>query len=471
MNQNDLNSPDLPLLDNSDFIEPVEIQAGPPAVLAGLRVGLDGFNLGLEKGTGIATYARTLSFCLHDLGSAVDVVYGNRAAPSINPLLREIAFFDANVGNPPRWLVILRRTIDALTSPFGRKAVEVPITGRVIARQFSSKMPHFDRIVNVPDLFNLATRHFRRHKTFLTIRMRNPPKIMHWTYPMPIRLLGAKNIYTLHDLVPLRLPFTTLDKKRYYFNLIKKCIKYGDHICTVSETSKKDIIDIFKIREKDITNTYQAVSIPAKYRNKPQELVAEEITGAFGLPYKGYFLFYGSIEPKKNVGRLIEGYLTAKIDTPLVIIGAQAWQSEQELRLLDEDHIKFLAQIGELTYVKKRIYQMPYAPFPLLVSMIRGAKAVLFPSLYEGFGLPVLESMLLGTPVMSSLEGSIPEVAGDAALLVDPYDVRAIADAIKRLDSDAELRQRLSRLGPAQAARFDTETYLQALADMYRKVM
>jgi glycosyltransferase involved in cell wall biosynthesis len=154
-----------------------------------------------------------------------------------------------------------------------------------------------------------------------------------------------------------------------------------------------------------------------------------------------------------------------------VIVGAQAWKSEQELRLLFDDHIRSLIQVGAETRVKRRVIQLDYAPFPLLVSLIRGAKATLFPSLYEGFGLPVLESMLLGTPVLSSNVSSIPEVAGDAACLINPYDTLEMAEAIRALDANEGLRADLVQRGLRQAKLFDEETYRRRLQSVYEKTV
>jgi glycosyltransferase involved in cell wall biosynthesis len=159
------------------------------------------------------------------------------------------------------------------------------------------------------------------------------------------------------------------------------------------------------------------------------------------------------------------------VETPLVIVGAQAWKSEQELRLLYDDHIRSLITDGRETRVKRRVVQLDYAPFPLLVSLIRGAKATMFPSIYEGFGLPVLESMLLGTPVLSSNVSSIPEVAGDAACLVDPYDTRAMAEAIRAIDTDEQLRGALAEKGLRQARLFDERAYQRRLSELYARVM
>jgi glycosyltransferase involved in cell wall biosynthesis len=101
---------------------------------------------------------------------------------------------------------------------------------------------------------------------------------------------------------------------------------------------------------------------------------------------------------------------------------------------------------------------------------MRGAKALLFPSLYEGFGLPALEAMLLGTPVMTSNTASMPEVVGDAAMQVDPYDTHAMAEAIRALDTDQGLRDRLSAAGPARAEMFSPDRYKLRLAEAYAKV-
>ncbi len=431
---------------------------------------IDGYNLGLEKGTGVATYARNLSYCLHDLGHEVGVLYGGRAAPGMSALMKEIAFFDENAGDIPGWLRQLRAIHESIFAPFGFESAKVPMTGTVIFDTYKARLPYYDSVWNSKDVFRRAHNAFRWWRNLARVYTGFNPDIFHWTYPLPIRVKGAKNIYTLHDLVPLRLPYTTLDNKRRYFRLCKTIAKKADHIVTVSEASRSDIINILGVAPDKVTNTYQAVTIPAKYKDKSLEVVKREVEGTFGLKFKGYFLFYGSIEPKKNIGRLIEAYLGSNVETPLVIVGAQAWKSEQELRLLFDDHIRSLIHEGAETRVKRRVIQLDYAPFPLLVSLIRGAKATLFPSLYEGFGLPVLESMLLGTPVLSAITSSIPEVAGDAACLINPYDTREMAEAIRALDTNETLRAELSDKGVRQAKLFDEGNYSKRLQGVYDRV-
>ncbi|MCZ8279155.1 MAG: glycosyltransferase family 4 protein [Acetobacteraceae bacterium] len=435
------------------------------------RIYIDGFNLSLEQGTGVATYSRNLSFALRDLGAEVGVLYGTTTSTiSMYSLIREIAFFDLRVGKPSWLLERLVNLWRAARLPFGEIATQVPMTGRVIRDTYQSRLPYFDHIWNVQDLFNKQSLYGSFFGRRLNIHFRHAPEIMHWTYPLALRVLKAKNIYTMHDLVPLRLPYTTLDNKRYYFRLIRRLTRSADHIVTVSEASKKDIMNLFGVPERRITNTYQAVDIPARYRNKPISDVKSDVEGTFGLNYKNYFLFFGAIEPKKNVGRMIEAYLASGVADPLVIVGKKAWKSEEELRLIsDNEHVRYLLTNGNITERRFRILQVDYASFPLLVSLIRGAKAVLFPSLYEGFGLPALEAMSLGTPVLTSNTASMPEVVGSAALQVDPYDTRALVEGIRALDSDGDLRGRLAEAGPIQAQNFSPERYQARLAQVYGK--
>ncbi len=169
------------------------------------------------------------------------------------------------------------------------------------------------------------------------------------------------------------------------------------------------------------------------------------------------------MEPKKNLGRIVEAYLASGVTTPLVIVGGRAWLDEGETALLNQ----VMRDGGPSA---QRIRRYDYMPFSLLISLIRGAKATLFPSLYEGFGLPVLELMALSTAVLTSTGGSLPEVAGDAAISVDPYDVQAMTRGLRALDADEDLRADLVRSGTAQAARFSVEAYRDRLAQMYRRV-
>jgi len=192
------------------------------------------------------------------------------------------------------------------------------------------------------------------------------------------------------------------------------------------------------------------------------------IENIFGLPHRGYFLHFGAIEPKKNIGRLIEAYLSTGISAPLVLTGGRGWQAQEELRLLVPDDE---ADTAHGRRMAERVRRLEHLSRPLLAKLIRGARGVLFPSIWEGFGLPVLEAMQLGTPVLTSNQGALAEIAGDAGLLVDPYDVAAIAAGIRALDEDAALRGRLAAAGPAAAARFSGQAYADRLEAMYARAV
>ena len=431
------------------------------------RLFIDGYNLALDQGTGVATYARNLSFALGRLGFGVGVLYGTRPTHSADPLIREIAFFDELGGEAPQWIEVLRRAHRMVTAPFGERAVRVPITGQVIATTFRDRLPHFDEIWNAQHLFAQAHAYFRVSKGPLTVRAPKRPDLMQWTYPVPVHMPRVRNIYTLHDLVPLRLPFTTLDHKRRYIRLMQYVAKRSPHIVTVSENSRRDIIGLLGVPEERVTNTWQSVEIPRRLVEAPMQSVRAEVAGSFGLEAGRYWLFFGAIEPKKNVGRMIQAFLASGAEGPLVIVGKKAWKSEGELKLLFDDHVRYHVQEGQEIRRRHKVMLLDYAPFRLLVNLIRGARAVLFPSLYQGFGLPALEAMLLGTPVVTSNPASMPEVVGDAAITVDPYDVAALVRAIQAVDGDAELRARLAEAGPRRAALFSPERYAARLEALY----
>jgi glycosyltransferase involved in cell wall biosynthesis len=351
-------------------------------------------------------------------------------------------------------------SLRSLTSPFGRVARAIAASGEVIRRQVEPSAPPCDGVWAVRDLFHGANRGYGALGRFTPLRFSGSdagtPDVVHWTSPLPIRASKTHNLYTIHDLVPLRLPFATLDNKRRFLSLCREICATADKVVTVSEHSKRDLVRILGIDEARVTVTYQSVELPDTLLARTDEDVAREIAGVFGLDWRGYFIFFGAIEPKKNLARVIEAYLASGVDAPLIIIGGKAWLDEDETQMLDEE------------LADDRIRRYEYLPFPLLTSLIRGARATLLPSLYEGFGLPVLESMLLRTPVLASTAGSLPEVAGDAAVLVDPYDTQAIRSAIIALDADADLRAELSDRGLRQAAKFSPENYQERLAELYR---
>jgi len=432
------------------------------------RIYFDGLNLSLERGTGIATYTRMLAGVARDLGYEIGVVYSSPHRPAKNPLLREIAFFDSREAAPvPFPKEVLNVISDQVRLPLGVEPTPINLTGTVITDQFQGRLPLHDHMFVARNLFANARRYFSWTGRFVDLTFDSPPELLHCTYQLPLRAKGSRNIYTIHDLVPLRLPYTTLDNKRLTYTLMRKIAAEADHIVTVSEHSKRDIIQLLGVEESRVTNTYEAVEFPPSMLERSDDEIAEQLRGSYRLDFRDYLLFYGALEPKKNVARLIDAYLLSSVDIPLVITGAVGWGNRAESKRLEELRAEARANPNG----KRNIHHFEYASLPMLVTLIRGARAVLFPSLYEGFGLPVLEAMKLGTPVVTSRVSSLPEIAGDAALYVDPYDVSDIARAIKTIVADDGLRAELTQRGRAQSELFSLARYRERMADLYKRLV
>jgi glycosyltransferase involved in cell wall biosynthesis len=437
---------------------------GSESLAMSRRIYFDGLNLSLERGTGIATYTRLLAGLVRQLGYDVGVVYSSPHRPAKNPVLREIAFFDPNNAAPvPRHRRPYNWAVDQLSHIRGVKPVPVNLSGTVVTDQFQSRLPLRDQVFVSRNLFANARLYFSWSGRFTDLEFDTRPDILHCTYQLPIRAKGACNIYTIHDLVPLRLPFTTLDNKRQTYRLLRKIGAEADHIVTVSEQSKRDIVEVLGVDEKRVTNTYEAVEFPREFVERSDDVVAEQLRGSFGLTPRNYLLFYGALEPKKNVQRLFDAYMLSAVDIPLVVTGPVGWGNQAEAKWLSDMREEERSRPQD----KRRIHHFEYVSLPMLVTLIRGARAVVFPSLYEGFGLPVLEAMLLGTPVVTSRTSSLPEIAGDAALYVNPYETDDIARAIKTITADAGLRAELSERGRAQAELFSVARYRDRVAALY----
>lgn len=431
---------------------------------------IEGHNLTLAAGTGIATYARQLAAALGRLGYDSSVLIGaNRGISKKDPTLAQIALFDAErkqtalmeAANEWRRLTV---------SPWTATATSIRPDSSIVEGG-SGRFTGFSSVHVVPHMMVRELAHFKRYGKRLRIAVDHQPRIFHATRPAPLKVAGCPNIYTLHDIVPLRLPYTTMDDKKLYLGIIRDLCRNADHIVTVSEFSRKDIIQLTGMPEERITNTYQAVSLPPRLLNRDDLAIERELEALFNLKVGGYFLFVGALEPKKNVSRLIDAYAASGTKRPLVITGSDGWMNERDLRKIESEQFLNYRLEGSLIRPERMVRRLPYLPLDHLVSLIRGARAVLFPSLYEGFGLPVLEAMLLGAPVMTSNVSSLPEIAGDAALLIDPYDIEGMARGIRTLDCDDDLCRDLAERGRRRAEAFSPDAYQQRLASLYEKLL
>lgn len=432
-----------------------------------MRIMIDGLNLALSQGTGVATYARNLSYCIKQNGHHLSVLYGKSVNPEKDPLLREAVFFD----NQRTDRSFIEYHLDLVRSFASYSPSVIPQTGQVLRNQIAESLPQADVFYNIKNLFFRANAKFEAVRGMLEVKLPEPVDIAHWTYPAPVRIKGAKNIYTMHDIVPIKLPYTTLDVKRNYIQMLRRVARSADHIVTVSDVSRDDLIDTLGVSPDLVTNTYQSVSIPdAMLQDSQVQLdinleainhdIAADAKGGIRQVRRGeFFLYVGAIEPKKNLKRILEGYLSSGAEQPLVVVGRQAWQCEQEMAMIKR--------------ASDRVVYLDYVSFSMLVTLMRSARALVFASLYEGFGLPVLEAFQCGAPVITANASSTAEVAGDAALLVDPYDLRDICDAFRRLAApDAgPLLAEMSEKGRQRSKFFSQDRIAARLQECYANVV
>lgn len=242
---------------------------------------------------------------------------------------------------------------------------------------------------------------------------------------------GCRFVVTVHDLIPLRFfqKFTPLWSYQKYY--MPQVLNQADHILCNSSATAQDIVDFFGIPARKITPILLAHDA-ANFRY-------------LNLPTRNYFLYLGRNDPYKNLHRLIAGFasLPQRSDYELWFAGPQ---DERYTDALTEqiEELGLTAQVKFLSYV-------PYSELPIILNQ---AIALVMPSLWEGFGLPVLEAMACGTPVITSNLSSLPEVTGEAALLVNPYDETAIAQAMQQLIVDSGLRSHLRQVGLTRASQF-----------------
>lgn len=280
----------------------------------------------------------------------------------------------------------------------------------------------------------------------------------------PARFLGhRRTVITVHDLAYLKFPDVLTPESQRYYGQIGPAVEEADAVIAVSENTKRDLMALLDAPEDKIVVIPEAPD--AEYQPLGDSPAIASTLARYQLT-RQYFLFVGTIEPKKNLKTLIESYARfRKIDRSsntlpdLVVAGRKGWLYADVLRLVDELDLK--------RYVRF-LGPVPRSDLPMLYN---AALALTYPSIYEGFGLPVLEAMACGTPVITSNVSSLPEVAGDAALSVDPRDVDALTQALNRIWTSPELRTELRRKGLARARLFSWEKTARATLDVYERVV
>ena len=269
-----------------------------------------------------------------------------------------------------------------------------------------------------------------------------------------------RSIITIHDLTFLRYPKFLTPKSRHYYNhQIHSSVKRADAILADSNATRSDILELLGVHPEKVTTVHLA----ADERFHPQsEKVVISTHDRLNLP-RHYLLFVGTFEPRKNIRSLLHAYADLlsqhSITPPLLLVGKPGWLFDDTDRLLDELGIR-----------DSVLYRSDISPQDL-PAIYTGALALILPSHYEGFGLPVLEAMSCGTPTIISDRASLPEIAGDAAIKCDPDKPESITDAMALVLFDSELRTNLSRKGIQRASHFTWATCCAKTLEVYRQVL
>ncbi|MBI5199879.1 MAG: glycosyltransferase family 4 protein [Nitrospirae bacterium] len=247
--------------------------------------------------------------------------------------------------------------------------------------------------------------------------------IFHSPHSIPIPVRKAKLIVTIHDLFFLKHPdIVDWDVRKDHKRLTNAYLSKVRKIITVSNNSKKDILELLDVNPDIITVIYEGVDNIFRVINDRASL--DNIRKKYKLPQE-FILFIGTVSPRKNPNGIIEAISILRKrglrDIFLIMVGPKGWRADETFRLISENNLD--ESVKHLGYV-------PYEDMPYIYNISR---LLVYPSLYEGFGLPPLEAMACGIPVISSNISSMPEILGDSALLIDPYNTYEIADSIEKL--------------------------------------
>ena len=277
-------------------------------------------------------------------------------------------------------------------------------------------------------------------------------------------LTPCRSVVTIHDCIHLRFPQYLPSRLGYAYARGQMCAAThkAARVMTVSEASKRDILRYFRVPESRIDVIYNAID--ERFWLEPDVEEVKRVRERYRLT-DPFVLYAGNIKPHKNLERLIEAFHLMRQadpnlkDVQLLIIGDEISKYATLRRAVHRHklhkHVRFFGFVSDNT----------------LAALYRLADVFVFPSLYEGFGLPPLEAMASGTPVITSNVSSLPEVVGDAALMIDPYDPAAIADAMARVLTDTDLRVDLQGRGFARAREFSWERSIARVREIYDEVM
>ena len=300
-----------------------------------------------------------------------------------------------------------------------------------------------------------------RVPVFLTYELRRRPvDVLHVQYTAP-PFCNAPVVATIHDLAFEHLPETFTRRGSLQLKLtVRRTARRAARIATVSEYSRQDLLRTYRLAPEKVVTTYNGIEPHFTTQTRAADEAAQ-VRQRFGIA-REFLLAVGSLQPRKNLERLIRTYARLRREQPdfapqLVIVGRKLWLAES-----------IFAEVSRQPWASDVILT-GYVGDDDLPALYRTASAFVYPSLFEGFGLPPLEAMACGTPVITSNISSLPEVAGSAALLIDPLNEQELAAALQRILNDQPLRARLRAEGVRQAAKFTWRDAAEKTLQLYRE--
>lgn len=277
---------------------------------------------------------------------------------------------------------------------------------------------------------------------------------------------GVKKIATIFDLSFLHFPQMFTQKDLWQLkNWTEFSIEEADHLITISQFSKQDITKEYKTSKDKVTVAYPGYD-KDKFKYQISKIKNNEIRKKYGIE-ESYIIYISTIQPRKNLLRLIEAFAKVakeKKDLELVLVGKAKGEGKQGWMF--EDILKAPKDLG----IEDKVKFLGFVPTEDLSVLLSGALAFTQVSLWEGFGIPVVEAMATGVPVIVSNVSSLPEVVGKAGLLVDPYSVDQIEQAIRVMVTDKKLRQKYAKAGFIQAKKFSWEKMAKAVLKVFLQV-
>ena len=279
--------------------------------------------------------------------------------------------------------------------------------------------------------------------------------VYHETSYIPAAIKDVPQVLTIYDLSLLKFREKHPRSRVWFSDLFfKRRMKYVAHVITISDFVRSEICNDLHIESEKVTAIPLA---PCPHFFPRDRQKAKGTMKKLGLP-KDFLLFVGTLEPRKNLSLLVSALAVCEHDIPIVLVGWDGWGNDAWLKT------------AETQGLRNRIFTTGYVDEETLACLYSSALALVFPSLYEGFGLPVLEAMACGCPVICSNVASLPEVAGDAALLIDPFQVEDLAGAMDKVVGDCALREDLIRKGPLRSSQFSWEKTAKQTLEVFRAV-